>query len=477
MRRRAIGIGFWAATLALAPAAARAAEDERVLDRHAAADGSVLTVSVLKGTHLAVRREGGGGLQLQAQPIADLFPNEEVVAAKAAPRAGGDVLLAIATRRGTGNSYRWLTTTGGKDGAWKVSEPILADVGEPLRIVEVRNPRGDDVEITLRRATADPLGSKVPFEEYVYVLAGGVGRLYSARPLETTTPRGRAGPSDLEDVPFPEEKPVVDVPAEEVPEDAEIVLGEPRPVPHVDEPEPSPPILVTLDIGEDGALVLRSPEGTESRLGSLQSGDAVAREVALRSLEEALVKVVADPARRQADGSAKVRLVLRPSPKAAWRSIQWSLMAAADRAKIFRVRLGEGNGALDLDLPRDRGLRSAIGPPPGPQGRVPEPASLSLFPVADMTSSARTRLRLPGTTSRDVDFAAGDDRGVDALAAAIREWIPPKVPVVMVRTPPPKGGDIPYADVLAVLRALRAAGATDIHLEGAPSPTSRRARR
>jgi hypothetical protein len=222
---------------------------------------------------------------------------------------------------------------------------------------------------------------------------------------------------------------------------------------------------------------------------------------ALEGLRRAMSAAIDGKDLRDADGSSKARLLLDVEATAPWKLVQWvGVTAASPYTKIWRLTFLDGAGeGFDLDLPKDEGMEGAAPPagtsltlsfrratdgsgaPPTTHVRVEAGPRKAEAEEADVEPEDEVD-EAEAEAAGGADFAlAADDAGDAARAAPWREiaaHLAAKAKgapglVGEIAAPPPTGGDTPYRDVLAGMRALKAAGAPTILLEGAVTPIAR----
>ena len=416
MRRLGTTVGLAVLGLGAATGVARGAPDEdRVLDRQLLADGSRLTVSVMQGTHLAVRTEGSKGLNIQAHPIADILGGGEVLSAKATPRAAGDVLVGLVLRRGDSHRVHWVTTSGGKDGGWRTGAlPVASDATH--RIVEVRDIGEGRIEVTLRAGnpgepTAFLVFAHEPGTSFTQLLRTDPARALEIESLDGTATVERSGPPPRRN---------------------------PQPAP----PPPTPArLLATLVLSADGGAALHAPEAKDaSWTGSFSAGVPSGFAAALGGLVTPDVSPTSDRA---------VRLAVRADEAVSWGRIASTLSSAAS-ANVGRFRLAE----VDLDLSR----RASMG--------MPEPTRLVVLVLRDAKGTS-VRIGNP-LLGADIPLAAGDGRAeaVTAVAERIHARRVPGIEGIDVRLE--GAGDLPLGDVLSIVRAAKASRVRLVRLPGVP---------
>lgn len=151
------------------------AHDSRLSDATVAADGAIVRVD-LSGPHaLRVRRlTEGGDARSHDLVLEELPAGSRLTQLRVAPYFAG-IALGLAVRRADGaTEYRYLLTAGDalegsvrpslQDDAiplgdksrisppWTLSPPLFTSTDEPWEVIDVRQPGGDEIELTFRRS-------------------------------------------------------------------------------------------------------------------------------------------------------------------------------------------------------------------------------------------------------------------------------------------------------------------------------------
>ncbi len=242
-------------------------------------------------------------------------------------------------------------------------------------------------------------------------------------------------------------------------------------------------------------MTLLDPTGEPPRVlheGRLE-GSAEEVRAALGGLEAALVEATADPALRLLDGYSTVRLVFEVDPLVPWEQVEWVMGSASSRtARLWRMRFltGTPEPAVDIDLPKDRSipddergvflmldvkLRHLDSAGSGSRRtRVTlacayaELGAESLLPVGDAdetTFDACGEFTLPSHAEPSDAVASVWQRIEDVLRARIRDA---DRPLGFIVTPPIRGGQLPFRDVLSAMLLLRRVGVERLRLDGGP---------
>jgi hypothetical protein len=141
------------------------------------------------GLRVMVTERGADGRERPDGPLTlDLPEGSRIVQARVAEWADGRPLLGLVVERPgkAGHSYHYAyrspapshepSTPRPAATQWLTSAPIFTSEGEAWRIVDVRCPGGDSLELTFRRGTVPTDAKSAPsFEERVYA-NGGPGR-------------------------------------------------------------------------------------------------------------------------------------------------------------------------------------------------------------------------------------------------------------------------------------------------------------
>jgi hypothetical protein len=130
-----------------------------------APDGTILAAICADGRHVhlhAVDPDGGHAIRRVRPP--GLPEDGEIVALRVSPflwaKERPRLALALAVRRPGAVEYRYAVEVGD---AWKTSDPIFTESGEPWRIADLRwhEPDGDTLEILFARGFLSPrVGAK-----------------------------------------------------------------------------------------------------------------------------------------------------------------------------------------------------------------------------------------------------------------------------------------------------------------------------
>ena len=211
----------------------------------------------------------------------------------------------------------------------------------------------------------------------------------------------------------------------------------------------------------------------------------VEQDRAIQAFLRVLKDVTSDPLLREQDGTSQMRLLVRADGRARWQWVQWAMQAAAHpdvkirriSFSVSRIEADASFGRIDVELPKDRGLNE-------PQAETRK-IKLKVFrrnhddaerayTIVKVDRSHQLKL-LPGWRGRAHE-TPGRRAQYEVLVNTILTAVKEKAAGLggeihgEIVAPPPKGGLVPYVDVMHALSVLRRAGIENVHFEGAAFP-------
>lgn len=260
-------------------------------------------------------------------------------------------------------------------------------------------------------------------------------------------------------------------------------------------PPKDDPGSVVVTLGRSGRIGVR---GSAFDLGSVDPGVQDDNILALRTLLE---RVVPATKHRNPDGTSRVRAVLCIDRAAPWKHVQWIMQAfASPKVKVVHIvfpvrrsetatsgpvaKKGEPSrfGRIDVALPTDRGM-PAVSPP-----RV----KLKVFrrDMGDLAKAytlikidrERQTFSLPrgwkGFLRESPDRADRHDAVLGAVRTLVEQrmmshGVAAKQVQCEIVAPPPKGGAVPFGDVIRLVHLAQQLGMGKVMFEGAATPLTR----
>lgn len=259
---------------------------------------------------------------------------------------------------------------------------------------------------------------------------------------------------------------------------------------------------LVVSLTGDGVVSCR-PGGRygPARAFELGSEDPGKQDDAIQALVDCLATAASlAPQQRNPDGSSKLRALIHADRRAKWKYVQWVMQACAHpKVKVmhiaFALRRGEAGaaalatertkpfGRLDVDLPTAAWAHHQPRPPKVKiklfrrDMHLPEQAHTIM-----KVDAPRQIFKLPAGWRGRAAEAPQRIEQYDRTIAQLRRVVDARIAAHggtvtgEIVAPPPKGGSVPYEDIMQMVHMLRQAGVHTIYFEGAATPLTARER-